>query len=390
MSLHRLRTLYTLQWNDITWILLNGLRYGKKEFLLGCKSNGTYEVPRLTCQSISCIRDDAPTAKMIEFSGGSTATLGSNKWLKYQYGDDHTLSGIPDSSDLFTMTCLDGDHTMTHCKSVQCGVPPVIAHATPLGSCSVTITYGEQVKYQCEAGYHVKSERKSGLKPEGCHAKERAEPVQPVQVPEEPVSAVSSCGHVTPLEERFASWTGQQERPFPSHVWLEDWSRARCDEMSQWTVLITGPPGTGEMAGVRLFSGHVRGTFLVCDMREVEERKLAKLIMKRHSGLRQTSVAILNIDTDVTDKLKWRSCKVTQQLQIPLIFVSDDGIVTARDELVQKCLCLEVRHDPQNAEQALRRMTQRNMAEELELLEQDGEEFCRVLQRQHLASCGEL
>ena len=88
------------------------------------------------------------------------------------------------------------------------------------------------------------------------------------------------------------------------------------------------------MAGVRLFSGHVRGSFLVCDMREVEERKLAKLIMKGQGGLRQTSVAILNIDTDVTDKLKWRSCKVTQQLQILLIFVSDDGIVTARDYLV--------------------------------------------------------
>ena len=47
----------------------------------------------------------------------------------------------------------------------------------------------------------MKSERKSELKPEGCHAKERAEPVQPVQAPEEPVSAVSSCGHVAPLEE---------------------------------------------------------------------------------------------------------------------------------------------------------------------------------------------
>ena len=53
------------------------------------------------------------------------------------------------------MTCLDGDHTVAHCKSVQCGVPPVIAHATPLGSCFVTITYGEQVEYQCEADYDV-------------------------------------------------------------------------------------------------------------------------------------------------------------------------------------------------------------------------------------------
>ena len=54
--------------------------------------------------------------------------------------------------------------------------------------CSVTITYGKQVEYQCEAGYHVESERKSGSKPEGCHAKERAEPEQLVQAPEEPVS----------------------------------------------------------------------------------------------------------------------------------------------------------------------------------------------------------
>ena len=129
---------------------------------------------------------------------------------------DHTLSGIPDSSDLFTVTCLDGDHTMTHCKPVQCGDPPVIAHATPLGGCFVTITYGKQVEYQCEAGYHVESGRKSGSKPEGCHAKERAEPEQPVHAPEELVGAVSSCGHVAPLEERFASWIGQQDRSFPS------------------------------------------------------------------------------------------------------------------------------------------------------------------------------
>ena len=129
--------------------------------------------------------------------------LGSNEWLKYQYGDGHTLSGIPDSSDLFTMTCFDGDHTMTHCKSVQCGVPPVIAHATPLGGCSVTITYGEQVEYQCEAGYHVKLERKSGSKPDGCHEKEHADPKQPVQTSEDPVNAVSSCRRVDPFQQFF-------------------------------------------------------------------------------------------------------------------------------------------------------------------------------------------
>ena len=105
----------------------------------------------------------------------------------------------------------------------------------------------------------MKSERKFELKPEGCHAKERAEPVQPVQAPEEPVSAVSSCGHVAPLEERLASWIGQHDRPFPSHERLEDWSRARRDEMSQWAVLVTDPPGTRNTAGVRPLARHVRG-----------------------------------------------------------------------------------------------------------------------------------
>ena len=344
---------------------LHGLRYGKKEFLSGCESDGIYDVPHLTCQPINCILEDAPIAKMIEFSGGflrssSPVVRSPDEWLKYQCGEGQTLSEIPDSSDLFTMTCLDGEHTMTHCNPVQCGVPPVIAHATPLGGCSVTITNGEQVEYQCDADYHAESERKSGSKPEGCHAKERAEPVQPVQAPEEPVSAVSSCGHVAPLEERFASWIGHQDRPFPSHEWLEDWSRARCDEMSLWAVLVTGPPGRGKTAGVRLLAGHVRGTFLECDTREVEGRKLVELILKGQGGPRQTSVAILNIDTDVTDGLKWRLRKAVQQLQIPLIFVCDDGVVTARNELVQKCLCLEVRHEPHNVKQVLRRVTQRN------------------------------
>ena len=138
---------------------LIGLRYGKKEFFL----------------------QDETTAKMIEFSGGSLPSsspvaLDHNEWMKYQCGECHTLSGIPGSSDLFTVRCFDGDHTMTHCKPVQCGDPSVIAHATPLGGCFATITYRKQVEYQCEAGYHVESERKSGSKPEGCHAKERAEP----------------------------------------------------------------------------------------------------------------------------------------------------------------------------------------------------------------------
>ena len=62
----------------------------------------------------------------------------------------------------------------------------------------------------------------------------------------------------------------------------------------------------------------------------------------------------------MTDELKWRLCKAVQQLQIPLIFVSDDGVVTARNELVQTCLCLEVRHESHNVEQSLRRVTQRN------------------------------
>ena len=86
---------------------LNGLRYGKKEFLLGCKSDGTFDVPHLTCLPINCILEDALTAKMIEFSDGSLPNsspvlLGSNEWLKYQCGEGHIFYGIPDSSDLFT------------------------------------------------------------------------------------------------------------------------------------------------------------------------------------------------------------------------------------------------------------------------------------------------
>ena len=323
------------------------------------------------------------------------------------------------------------------------------AYATPLGDCFVTTTYGNHVEYQCEAGYHVESERESGSKPECCRANERTESKQPVQATEEPVDAVSSCGHDASLEEKFASWIDQQDRPLPSHEWLEDWSRARCDEMSQWTVLITDPPGTGKMAGVCLLSKHVRRTFLVCDMREVEERKLAKLIMKGQRGLRQTLVAIFNIDTDVTDELKWRLCKAAQQSQIPLISVCDDGVVTARDDLDQKCLCLEVQHELRNVEQPLLQLTQRNdlnmsetclsiaiacghdvrkiintaqllgqrsfsgelptvdlsapaachqlllpgnatdVTEMLELPEQDGEELCRALQRLYTTSCGD-
>ena len=250
---------------------LNGMRYGKKEFLLGCESDCAYDVPHLTCQPINCTLEDAPTAKRIEFSGGylpssSPVVLDPNEWLKYQCGEVHTLSGIPDLSDLFSVTCLDGDHTMTHCKSVQCRDPLVIAHATLLGGCFVTITYGKQVEYQCKAGDHVESERKSGSKPEDCHAKERAEPEQPAQAPEEPMGAVSSCGHFDPLEERFASWIGQQDlKPRRAWAqfceWLEDWSRARCDEMSQWAVLVTGPPGKRKTAGVRLLARHVREPF---------------------------------------------------------------------------------------------------------------------------------
>ena len=71
---------------------LHELRYGKEEFLLGCKSDGTYEVPHITCQPINCILEDAPIAKMIDPSGGflpssSPVVLGSNEWLKYQWGE---------------------------------------------------------------------------------------------------------------------------------------------------------------------------------------------------------------------------------------------------------------------------------------------------------------
>ena len=88
-----------------------------------------------------------------------------------------------------------------------------------------------------------------------------------------------------PLEERFASWIGQQDWPFPSQsssallsdfrdtqpedlrphrAWaqfyerLEDWSCARCDEVSQWAVRVTGPRGTGKTDGVRLLASRVR------------------------------------------------------------------------------------------------------------------------------------
>ena len=89
---------------------------------------------------MSATLEDAPIVQMIEFSGrflpsSSSAVLSPDEWLMYQCGEGHTLSGIPDSFDLFTVRCLDGDHTMTHCKWVQCGNPPVIEYATPLGGC---------------------------------------------------------------------------------------------------------------------------------------------------------------------------------------------------------------------------------------------------------------
>ena len=116
------------------------------------------------------------------------------------------------------------------------------------------------------------------------HAKERAEPKQPVQAPEEPMGAVSSCGRVDPFEERFG--IGQQDRPFPSHEWLEDWSRARCTEMSQWTVLVTGPPGTGKTDGVRLL---VSG-LLICEQNTLTRHIfwcLSALMIMSHTTLAQ-------------------------------------------------------------------------------------------------------
>ena len=78
---------------------LNGLRYCKKEFLSGCESDGIYDVPHLTCQSIICFLEDALIAKTIDTSGGflpnsSPMVLDPNEWLKYQRGEGHTLSLI--------------------------------------------------------------------------------------------------------------------------------------------------------------------------------------------------------------------------------------------------------------------------------------------------------
>ena len=247
--------------------------------------------------------------------------------------------------------------------------------------------------------------------------KERAEPKQAVQAPEVP-------GEVR-LDSR------QMRRNVSVGQFLSRALQTRVRRMAY----ISSPDMSGEPSW----------------MRKVEGRKLVEVILKaqRSQGLRQTSVAILNIDTDVTNGLKWRLCKAAQQSQIPLVFVCDDGIVTARNELVQKCLCLEVRHEPQNVEQALRRMTHRNGLNMLEaclsiaiacghdvrkaintaqslgqrsssnklptvalsasaacqqlllpsdatdvpdvlgLLEQDGEELCRALQRLYLTSFGE-
>ena len=121
----------------------------------------------------------------------------------------------------------------------------MIAYATPLGDCFAITSYGKRVEYQCEAGHHVESEHKSRSKPEGCHATKRTESEQPVQTSEDPANAVSSCRHVDPLEERFASWIGQQDRPFPSHEWPEDRSCARCEEMSHLGSSCHGPSRHG-------------------------------------------------------------------------------------------------------------------------------------------------
>ena len=169
------------------------------------------------------------------------------------------------------------------------------------GGCLI-ITYGKQVEYQREAGYHVETERMSGSKPEGCHATERAESEQPVQAPEEPEDAVSSCGHVDPLEERLAT-NGWRTLAAP------DATKRLSGQFLSWALQAR------VRRKARVFTSAV-SVERSCSV--TEGRKLVELILKGQGLLHQTSVAILNIDTDVTDKMKWRLCKAAQQLQIPL------------------------------------------------------------------------
>ena len=53
--------LETVTYNCISGYSLNGLRYGKREFLLVCKSDDTYDdVPHLKCQPINCTLEMRP------------------------------------------------------------------------------------------------------------------------------------------------------------------------------------------------------------------------------------------------------------------------------------------------------------------------------------------
>lgn len=143
------------------------------------------------------------------------------------------------------------------------------------------------------------------------------------------------------------NWT-KQLRPRPVWAELWDWlkawqppSQSMGKSKSERGAVVSGPSGVGKTTGVRLMARKLREHVVEYDMIDAEGRSFMENLAKKQRNGNQLdgkTVVVCNVAEQLTQAHKDMLQLAVQSSVIPVIIVAADGVLTAKDALMDHCL----------------------------------------------------
>jgi hypothetical protein len=131
-------------------------------------------------------------------------------------------------------------------------------------------------------------------------------------------------------------------------------------------ALITGPPGAGKTAGVRLLAQRVRGHVVEYDLIDAEGRSFMENLAKKQRNGNQlpgNTVVVCNIAEQITPAQKDSLVQAVLSSPSPVVLVVAEGIFTSKDNLPKHCLEIHIRLKAPQVTRILQHVAKRELTE---------------------------
>eukprot|EP00933_Yihiella_yeosuensis_P038103 TRINITY_DN32067_c0_g1_i2.p1 TRINITY_DN32067_c0_g1~~TRINITY_DN32067_c0_g1_i2.p1 ORF type:complete len:1427 (-),score=416.49 TRINITY_DN32067_c0_g1_i2:162-4442(-) len=197
----------------------------------------------------------------------------------------------------------------------------------------------------------------------------------------EPVKAAAPAKALAPLlnwAEKNAPTALKHLRPekvwSQLRDWLKSWKPPGLDRTAKnkkhstylSAALVTGPPGSGKTAAVKMLASRERGHVIEYDFIDAEGRSFMENLAKKQRNGNQlpgNSVVLCNIADQLTQPQKDSLQQAVQASPSPVVLVAAEGVFNWKDNIVDHCLELKVVLKQQSITRLLQEVVKKESAE---------------------------